>query len=130
MNNTEPIDFMALVMVFVAFLTNKEIAAQIGPYATIVILSCAGAGYSLSESETVRNRTQTCWYVLYRVGLAFFFSVTIAKGVQHFFPWAEPIYTVVPVAFCIGLMDTIKRWVSPYWDRIIDKWLPPKSDTK
>jgi hypothetical protein len=100
----DPPDFMALV--------------------TIFILSAAGAGYSLSESTVDRTRLQAAGYVAFRVALAFFFSVTISRWVQHYLDWASPIYTLVPIAFCIGMVDTLIRLAKPYWERFVDKFLP------
>jgi hypothetical protein len=122
--HTDPPDFMALVMIFIATLTSTEMAHQVGPWATIFILSSAGAGYSLSESTIDRTRLEAAGYVAFRIALAFFFSITIARWVQHYIEFATPIYTVVPIAFCIGAIDTLIRIGKPYWGRLVDKFLP------
>jgi len=120
----EPVDFVALVIALIAMITSVEVAQVIGPYASIVVLACAGAALSLSTNGKEMTTTQAVGYVSLRVVLAVSLTVALAELLQKFVPWLNPRYTLIPLAFGIGWIrdyDTVRSWFGSVIDRLFTK---------
>ena len=124
---TEPLDLVSLLIALLAFIVSKDVAIAVGPYASIVILACAGAGISLSGNDRKMEFWPACWYVFIRVLLAVCLTISLAEVLQYFFPKLMPRYTLVPLAFALGWIrdyDSVRAWfaskISKKVDRSID----------
>jgi len=120
----EPVDFVALIIALFAMVTSVEIAQIIGPYASIMVLACAGAALSLSTNGKEMTTSQAVAYVSLRVVLAVALTVALAELLQKFVPWLNPRYTLIPLAFGIGWIrdyDTVRNWIGGIIDRLTTK---------
>ena len=125
---TDPQDFITVVVAILALVTSKELAALVGPYAGIAACACAGAAVSLSGNDEPMTVPQALGYVLLRVLLATILTVGLAELLQHVIPAIKPRYSLIPLAFAIGWIrdytslrswfgDTIQAIVSRRVDR-------------
>ena len=124
--SNDPLDVIALLVALLTFVTSREIAAILGPYAAIVIAACAGAALSLSGNDKEMTLWRATWYVGVRILLAFVLTVALAKGIKAQFEW-EPSVTLIPLAFGIGWVrdyDGMRSWA---WG-LIDKFFQRKAD--
>jgi len=120
----DPVDFVALVIALIAMITSIEVANIIGPYASIVVLACAGAALSLSTNGKEMTTHQAVGYVSLRVVLAVSLTVALAELLQKFVPWLNPRYTLIPLAFAFGWIkdyDTVRDWFGRVVDRFVTK---------
>lgn len=119
--NNDPLDVVAFLVALLTFVTSKEIAYLLGPYAAIFVLASAGAALSLSSTDKVMTPVRATIYVSIRVLVAFVLTAAIAELLQNVIPWAKPRYTLVPIAFGIGWIkdyDSVRKWVA----EMIQKW--------
>lgn len=121
----DPPDLMALLIVILTEITTQEVARAAGPYAAIFVASCGGAALKLSglkispDTGNAMSRLEACKYIAIRVLLATVLSVTAANLLHRFIDWAEPEYTLVPIAFVLGYdYKVIFSWVGT----LMDKW--------
>jgi hypothetical protein len=104
----EPHDFIALVIAIMAAITSKEVANLIGPYAAVIVLALAGSGLALSSYDKVMSAFESLRYVLVRMLLAVTLTVSVAELLQAVIPWAKPRYSMLPIAFGIGMIRDYK----------------------
>jgi len=104
----EPQDFIGFVIAIMAALTSKEIAHLVGPYAAVIVLALAGSGLALTSYEKAMTAFESCRYVAIRVLLAVTLTVSVAELLQAVMPWAKPRYTLLPIAFGIGMIKDYK----------------------
>ena len=104
----EPHDFIALVIAIMAAITSKEVANLIGPYAAVIVLALAGSGLALSSYDKVLSAFESFRYVLVRMLLAVTLTVSVAELLQAVIPWAKPRYSMLPIAFGIGMIRDYK----------------------
>lgn len=124
--NNDPLDATALLIFLLTFVTSREAAAVIGPYAAIIVAACGGAALSLSGNDKDMSLWRATWYVGVRVVLAVLIVVSLAKGIKSGFGW-EPSVTLIPLAIGIGWIrdyDHVRSWVGG----IIDKFFSRKAD--
>lgn len=107
----EPQDFIGLVIAVMAALTSKEIAHLIGPYAAVFVLAIAGSGLALSSNDKVMTAFESVRYVAIRVLLAVTLTVSVAELLQAVIPWAKPRYSMLPIAFGIGMIKDYRAVV-------------------
>jgi len=120
----EPLDLVSLLIALLAFIVSKDVAITVGPYASIVILACAGAGLSLSGNDKPMTLAQGCWYLTIRVLLAVSLTVGLAELLQKLIPWLAPRYTLIPLAFCIGWIrdyDSVRTFIGNLVSRILNR---------
>ena len=104
---TEPQDFITVIVAILALVTSKELAALVGPYAGIAACACAGAAVSLSGNDKPMTVAEACGFVLLRVLLATILTVGLAELLQNIIPAIRPRYSLIPLAFAIG-------WINDY----------------
>lgn len=104
----EPHDFIALVIAIMAAITSKEVANLIGPYAAVIVLALAGSGLALSSYDKVLSAFESFRYVMVRMLLAVTLTVSVAELLQAVIPWAKPRYSMLPIAFGIGMIRDYK----------------------
>lgn len=124
--NNDPLDIIALLVALLTFVTSREVAAILGPYAAIMVAACGGAAVSLSGNDREMTLWRATFYICVRVLLAFILTVAIAKGIKKGFEW-EPGVTMVPIAFAIGWIrdyDGVRTWMGG----IVDKFFSRKAD--
>lgn len=112
MTNSEPLDLTGLVAAIITFFASKEVAEIASPYIAIIIASVMAAGWALSKTGEM-NVYSTFRFILLRVGTAIIFSVTVAELIHLAAAWAQPRYTMVPIAFLIALVrdfDELKEY--------------------
>lgn len=122
----EPLDVIALLVALLTFVTSREVATILGPYAAIVVASCAGAAISLSGNDRDMTLRAASWYIAVRVLLAFILTVAMAKGIEAGTGWKAGV-TLIPLAFGIGWIrdyDGVRSWAGG----VIDKFLSRKAD--
>jgi len=123
----DPVDIVSLLVALLALIVSKEIATLVGPYAAIFVLACAGAALALSGTEKVMVKWwEPVVYVSIRVLLAVVLTVALAELLQKGIPWAQPRYTLVPLAFGISWIDDYKKaraWVGETFARWTSKRL-------
>ena len=62
------------------------------------------AGWALSGADHVVCGKDAIKFVVIRILTAVVFTVTVASLLQIGFDWLKPRYTLVPIAFMIGLV--------------------------
>lgn len=123
----EPNDFVALLVALLAFVTSREVAILIGPYAAIVVSASAGAALSLSGNARAMKLMEAAWYVTIRILAAVVLTVALAELLQSVAPWAKPRYTLIPLAFGFGWIrdyNAIREWIGRTIIRRAPKWFP------
>lgn len=102
----EPLDAPTLLAFILTFVTSREVAAILGPYAAIIVAATASAGLSLSRNDMITSLWRGMVYVGLRVMLASVLTVTAAKGLRA---WLELdlAFTMIPLAILIA-------WVRDY----------------
>lgn len=103
----QPPDIVALLIAVMAMITTDAMAQQIGPYCAIALLAAGGALIALTARHDDMSTFQSLRFVMVRVLIALVLTVSIAQGVQRFWPAIEPRYSLVPIALLIG-------WVRDY----------------
>jgi hypothetical protein len=121
---TEPQDFITVVVAILALVTSKELAGLVGPYAGIAACACAGAAVSLSGNDESMTVPQALGYVLLRVLLATILTVGLAELLQHVMPAIKPRYSLIPLAFAIGWIrdySSLRAWLGDTIQTIISR---------
>lgn len=122
----EPSDIVALLVALLAFVTSREVAYLLGPYAAIVVSASAGAALSLSSTQSPLARWwQPITFIFVRVGVAIVLTVSIAD-VLVVGTDLKPRLMLIPVAFAIGAIrdyGAVLRWAGAAIRKVIPGWL-------
>ncbi len=123
---SQPLDLVGIIIAVLSYMVSKDVAATVGPYAAIMILSCAGAALSLSGSETEAGKfnLKAVWYVIVRIFLAVALTIVIAELLEKLVPWLQPRYSLSPIAFAIGWIrdyDQVKTFLADLIKRFAEK---------
>lgn len=102
----DPLDAPTAIAFFLTFVTSREVAEILGPYAAIIVAATASAGLSLSRNDTVTTLWRGMVYVGLRVLLASVLTVTAAKGIKAALD-LDLVFTMIPLAIVIA-------WVRDY----------------
>lgn len=117
MQNTDPADLVGLIIAVLTYFASKEIAEIIGPYIAICIAATMAAGWALSRAGELTG-FQSLKFMLLRAGTAIIFAVTLAQLFHMALPWLQTRYTMIPIAFLIGLVKDLDELKS-YKDSIV-----------
>jgi len=121
MNTTNnPADIIGFIVAIVTYIASKEIAEVVSPYIAIVVAATMAAGWALSRAGELTGY-QSLKFIVLRVGTAILFAVTLANLIALVAPWAAPRWTMVPIAFIIGLVKDVEE-LKEYKDGLIS-WL-------
>ena len=110
----EPHDFIGFVIAIMAAITSKEIAHLVGPYAAVIVLAVAGSGLALSSNDKMMTAWESARYAAIRVLLAVTLTVSVAELLEAVMPWLKPRYTMLPIAFGIGMIKdypALMKWI-------------------
>lgn len=121
--NNDPLDLVALLVALLTFVTSREVATILGPYAALMVAACGGAALSLSGNDRDMTLWRATLYVGVRVLVAFVLVVAIAKGIKAQFD-VDPGITLIPLAFGIGWIrdyDGVRAWVGGIIDKIFSR---------
>ncbi len=126
MNNTptDPTDLVGLLVALIATIASPELARLVGPYMAIFIVSCAGAAFSASGTNSKMAAWSAARYIFIRVFVALAVTVTVAEAVQAMWPAFRPRVTLIPLAFvigCIGDFNKVRDWAAAKFDRILTR---------
>lgn len=123
----DPADVVALLVALLAFVTSREVAHLLGPYAAIIVAASAGSALSLSSVEKVMPKWwQPMAFIFVRIGAAVVLTVTIAEVAHSQFPGLQPRSLLVPLAFGIGWMrdyGAAMRWIGSALKKALPGWL-------
>lgn len=123
---SEPSDIVALLVALLAFVTSREVAYLLGPYAAIIVASSAGAALSLSSTESPLPKWwQPIVFVSVRVVVAVVLTVAIANAIVTGTEVKAGLF-LIPVAFGIGAIrdyGSVLRWVGAAVKKAIPGWL-------
>jgi hypothetical protein len=123
----DPADVVALLVALLAYVTSREVAHLLGPYAAIIVSASAGSALSLSATEKVMARWwQPMSYIVIRVGVAMVLTVAIAELAHSQMPELQTRSLLVPLAFGIGWMsdyNAVMRWIGAAIKKVIPGWL-------
>lgn len=102
-----PQDFIGFVIAITAAYgpTKWAISFEVS---AVIVLALAGSGLALTSYEKAMTAFESCRYVAIRVLLAVTLTVSVAELLQAVMPWAKPRYTLLPIAFGIGMIKDYK----------------------
>jgi hypothetical protein len=125
--NEEPVNLVVFLAAILTYVTSREVASLLGPYAAIVVSASAGAAVSLSAIE--KNMPQW-WgpmlYIAVRVAVAVVLTVALAELAQLGWPNLRPRYLLIPIAFGIGLISDYNAFARSFTSALskaLPKWL-------
>jgi len=123
MNKDLP-DFVTFVVAVFSWFVAKEVGGMLALYAAIIIISAAGASFSLFILDEERTGWYSLGYILSRVMIAVTLSVSISKIINFVLPSATPDSTIIPVCFCIGVIHDYKNifaWAGNLMRSVIER---------
>lgn len=123
MATPDPLDVIALLVALLTFVTGREVAVLIGPYAAIMVAACAGAAVSLSGNDREMTVPRAIWYVTIRVLVAFTLTSALASALKNWLSW-NPAVTLIPLAFGIGWIrdyDGVRAWFGDVIDKFVSR---------
>ncbi len=112
----KPPDFVDFIILLVGWLVSQDVAATLGTYAAIFIMSITGAFISLEWNERDMDAKEAARYVTARAFLAIVITVPLAMGLTAVGPkWLYPNVSMCIVAVGIGFtkdFGVIRTWVN------------------
>lgn len=99
--NNDLLDIVAFLVAVLTFVTSREIAQAVGPYAAVIVAASAGAAFSISGRGDEMGARKASIYVSVRVLAAVAITISAALAVQKYTGW-DARHTLIPIAFLIG----------------------------
>lgn len=123
----EPLDVIALLVVLITYVTSREVASLLGPYAAIIVSASAGAAVSLPlRSSAMDQWWQPMGYIIVRVMLAVLLTVALANVVHVYVPDLQLRVLLVPISIGIGLVwdyGAVLKWGGNALKKALPAWL-------
>lgn len=116
-------DPVTVMVQLLAIWLSPAISASLGPYAVIFLAATAGASWSLGRREPA-TKLRGIWFFFRVTMTACVLTMSVAAGVQKFYSSVTAEWSVVPIAFVIGLIgddwakvrvgvvEAIRRWLT------------------
>jgi hypothetical protein len=125
--NNEPVSIVTLLVAILTFVTSKEVAGLLGPYAAIAVSASAGAALSLSSTEKDMPKWWNwSFYIMARIGVALVLTGSISQIAASQFPDLKPSFMLVPIAFGLGYLKDYRAtlsWCGTAIKKVLPGWL-------
>ena len=113
---SKPPDFIDFIILIAGWLVAQDVAATLGTYAAIFIMSITSAFISLQWNANEMTAREAASYVTARAFLAIIITVPMAMGLTAVGPtWLYPNISMCIVAVGIGFMrdfSFIREWIN------------------